>query len=86
LELVNVIGDGEDLEARMGWRSASELETHWRTLVDVFSAQLRAHGASDDLLVEIDSQLAALEAKDDSYGDDEIGRIRNSMLAICQNP
>jgi hypothetical protein len=86
LELVNVIGGGRDLEARTGWRSAAELEAHWRTLVDVFSAQLRTHGASEDLLAEVDSQLAALKAKDDSYGDNEIGRIRGSMLAIGQNP
>jgi hypothetical protein len=68
-------------------RSAAELDQHWRATVANVAGQLREHGARDDAqtLIEIRSNLAALDAKEDGYGDDERARIRNSMLTLCQN-
>lgn len=70
-------------------QSASALETHWRTNAAATQAQLREYGAADDVTSEIDRQLAALEAameaKEDGYGDDDIRRIASSMQTACQN-
>jgi hypothetical protein len=66
-------------------RSASDLDTHWRGNAAAAQAQLREHGAGDDVTGEIDRQLEALEAREDGYGDDEIRRIVNNMQTACQN-
>jgi hypothetical protein len=69
--------------------SAAELDAHRRGNAAAVQAQLREHGASDDVTGEIDRQLAALkaamEAKEDRYGNDDIRRIASSMQAMCQN-
>jgi hypothetical protein len=58
---------------------------HWRGNAGAVQGQLREHGADGDVTGEIDRQLAALDAKEDGYGDDEIRRIVNNMQTACQN-
>lgn len=81
LEHVRSIADGNDP------RRAAELDHHWRTIVAGISGQLREYGADDNAQaqIEIRGNLAALDAKEDGYGDDEVARVRNSMAAGCQN-
>jgi hypothetical protein len=72
------------------WRqSATELNEQWRGTAIGTQTQLRNYGATDDVTSEIDRQLAALDAametKEDGYGDDDIRRIASSMQATCQN-
>jgi hypothetical protein len=66
-------------------QSASDLDMHWRGNAGAVQGQLREHGADGDVTGEIDRQLAALDAKEDGYGDDEIRRIVNNMQTACQN-
>lgn len=68
------------------WKqSAAELDAHWRANAASVQAQLREHGASDEVTGELDRQLAALENKEDGYGDNEIRRIAGNMQSACQN-
>jgi hypothetical protein len=79
LELARSVSEGN-------WhQSASDLETHWRTNAAAVQSQLREYGAGADITDEIDRQLAALEARDDGYGDDQIRRVVNNMQTACQN-
>jgi len=66
-------------------QSASDLEEHWRGNAAAVQSQLREYGAGADITDEIDRQLAALEARDDGYGDDQIRRLVNNMQTACQN-
>ena len=66
-------------------RPAAELDAYWRANAAAVQAQLREHGASDDVSGELDHQLTALDAKEDGYGDDEIRRIAGNMQSACQN-
>jgi cbb3-type cytochrome oxidase subunit 3 len=72
------------------WKlSAADLDTQWRGNAAAVQAQLRENGAANDVTGEIDRQLAALEAamesKEDGYGDNDIRRIAASRQATCQN-
>jgi hypothetical protein len=63
----------------------AEIEERWRGNAAVFSRQIADHGAGPEVTGEIDRQLEALERREDPYGDNVIGSVRNSMLSTCQN-
>jgi hypothetical protein len=75
------IADGTDT------RSATELERNWRAMSAGVRAQLVQHGAAEDVdaVSAIDTQLRVLDTKEDQHGDDEIGRIRDSMVITGDN-
>jgi hypothetical protein len=65
--------------------TVSDEDVRWRSNIASIRGQLLEHGASENVAAVLDVQLTALDAKDDGYGDDELGRLGASMFATCQN-
>jgi hypothetical protein len=63
--------------------SVADEEKHWRTNVEVIGGQMNENGIDVSDFMKL--QLAALDDADGAFGGDDVARIRNSMLAVCQN-
>jgi len=63
--------------------SLSDEEDRWRNMMAQVANQIRDNGG--DVSNFMEAQLAALDDADNGYGGDDNARIRNSMLACCQN-
>jgi hypothetical protein len=63
--------------------SVADEETRWRTILANIGAQIEANGGEVSAFVQ--AQLAFLDNADGSFEGGDIARIRNSMLAACQN-
>jgi hypothetical protein len=58
-------------------------EERWRTMLGVIRGQMQANGA--DVSGFMEAQLAFLDNVDGAFEGGDLARIRNSMLAACQN-